>query len=240
MDHGVRAFIRFMERYGINESTRRLLTIAIVVTDDDRLWKLVGTEGPSGVLQEDLVEEILRTGKPRDVASLLWSRIGLHMSADLFARVFRSLLLMPLDLVLVHKLIGAAVDFLRSHPGTVGIPRDLADRLLDSSDCEHRIIGLKALCRHCDADAQELVTPILSALKSDNWYEMCGGLAELAGMLEHNRRRGTNLTDASLVELGETVARIVTGQLGEDAGDLRATAQRCAEILAEMRGSKRG
>lgn len=231
-DQRLDVFIAFVEEYGVNDQTRSLLTTALLVTDDERLWALCDAHQSGEVLQEDLLEKILLAGNSQDVAALLWTGVGRFSSGRLFSAMFQRLVPECSDARVLHSLVGAAVDFLRYHPGAFEISRELADRLLESQDPERRIIGLKALCRHCRTPPMELVNFVLGALKSENWSEACGGLHELIGLLERSQIRKETLTVRRLNELHDALIRVCESP-EDDIAELRPMVEHCRSMLGE-------
>jgi len=234
MDAGIAVFARFIERRRTDEETRRLLTIAVLLTDDERLWRIVEEKQPQPVIDERFVEEVILSADPSDVARLLWSKFGLSFSKELFARTFYRLASegMP-DLTSLHHLTGAAVDFLRFHPGAVRIRREMANRLLASKDCDHRIIGLKALCRHCAANSRDLLTHIKGALNGECWYERSGGIVELLIVLDETPERLSTVAGGELDEVRSVLARIARAAERE-ASHLKPGLEHCRVLLSAM------
>ncbi len=233
MDDGINVLLNFLQRQGgVNGKTRAVATVAAFLSDDRRLFALLS---PENSLQEDLVLEILSAGDARQASKLLWWPVGPFVTPQTFISIYRSLLPASSDLAVLYALTGAAVDFLRPHPRALTISQDSAERLLNSDDCDHRVVGLKALRRHSGVSLAQMLVHIDRALKSESWQERCGGLHELLHLLEESDRQAMAPVGATgFAELEETLAGIREGSLGESV-DLRPMAEECAILLAQMR-----
>ena len=122
-DEGASVLVRSISRRGeIDEVMRSYLTVAILLSDDESLRRLITNEVPNRGLDEALVREFLSVAEPHEVAKILWSPIGRLISPELFRQVFERNIEATSDLGVLHYLIGAAVDFDRLHPGTTRFP----------------------------------------------------------------------------------------------------------------------
>lgn len=235
MDEGIDLFVRFVEHRGIDDTTRGLVTAALLVTNDERLWRLLENKALVRPLQEDLVADILALGESHEVARVLWAGIGRFVSPECFLKLFQRLATSSSDLATLHASLGAAVDHLRHHRGAFTIPRDMVSGLLLSADPEQRIIGLKAFCRHCAAGWAERISEVVKALRSENWYEQCGAVRELQGLLDGKEFAAEGLRAETLSELDNLLVRVAS-QGSPDSADLRPMVTQCRLMLKPKPG----
>lgn len=100
------------------------------------------------------------------------------LSPPVFASLLHTAIEKSSETQTLWRLLGAANDYLRLHPGSLVLPKDPILAILHSRDANHRIIGLKCLI-HSDLSFEEFANWILVALRSPESEERLGGLHAL-------------------------------------------------------------
>ena len=178
--------VQFIEARGIlDERARTVLSIALLAQkDDQRLLDQIDLLGPaSTTLDTPLLLDVLQTANPPQIASVLWSPVGLYFSADQFKRLFRIVLAASPGDDTIYELLGGAFDFLRFHPGEFSIPLDIVLRLMESPSADSRIVGLKALI-HTPVSLAEHVDYLMRFFQSTNESDKEIGIFSLGQLLD--------------------------------------------------------
>lgn len=128
--------------------------------------------------------------RPRDdtakLAKALWSIESLALPSQVLQSRFDEIYLSAQGPATLWHLGGAANDYLRANPGSIHVPEELIESLLDSQIVDGRVIGLK-LVNRCSTNVELICTSICRALESTHEGEFYGGLFELTTFLERAR-----------------------------------------------------
>ena len=226
--------IDFIEARGVsNEQARTVLGVALLAQrDDERLCdRTDALRATSETLDTPLLLDILQTANPIQIAGVLWSPIGLCFSAAQFERLYWIVLqASPADCTL-YEVVGAAVDFLRLHPGAFSIPPQIVSQLLQSSHPDWRVVAMKALS-HADVPLAYHVDCILQCLKSENESDKEVGLYVLGELIDSNRASLSDLLDPDRVQQ-------LHRALDEFAQDTDESRRTCAALRRGAMGMKK-
>lgn len=234
-DAGINAFTNWLNKHDIlSRKVRPFLTIAVLLSDDERLMRII-QDGSADTVDQELLEELLSFADPSETVQLLTQRVGAYLSPQTFKRVFDRTLAATDDLNTISGLVYVAGLFLERNPGAFQLPRDLVNQLLNSDDLDQRIGGLKA-CRHCMASSTEVFTHFIHALKRNVWEDKWLALSQLRQMLVEG---GSQLAEATeRITLEEL--RTTLHQVAQTDPEIEAVvaAERCVSLLEEERVRK--
>jgi hypothetical protein len=218
--------VKFIEARGISdEQARAVLGIALLAQgveepDEDPVYRLVDLlDAASVTLDTPLLLEVLESASAAQIAGVLWNPIGLHFSTAQFERLYRIVLdASPSDSTL-YELVGAAVDFLRNHPGAFSISQDIVSRLLESPHVDSRIVAMKALS-HSTVSLGYHVDSILRCLQRNNESDKDIGLYQLGELIEGYGSRLLQSLDSDRIQ---QLHRML-GELARDKDETRRIA----------------
>jgi hypothetical protein len=177
-------------------------------------------------LDAKLQIRILENASPRELGHILWSAVGFDLRPQVFRALFKKTLARAKrDERAIHRLCGAACDYLRLHPGSFKIPRDIAPGLLNSANPHRRVIGLKAV-RYSGISPREQLKIILSRARCRSAMERVGVFHQLGMWLDDWGH--TRLTNSARKSVEELLRAIVERERDECA---RTNAENCLRRL---------
>jgi hypothetical protein len=178
--------VGFIKSRGIeDELARTVLGIAVLAQPNDAsLFELVEVVRQSSItLDTPLLLEIIRAAHASQIAAVLWSPVGLHLSVHQFERLYRTVMESSLSDSAIYELAGAVVDFLRLHPGAFTLSPDVVYRLIGSTHCDSRVVAMNSL-RFAPVSITYRVDCIIRFLHIGSTSERRASLCALADLIE--------------------------------------------------------
>ncbi|NLE36974.1 MAG: hypothetical protein GX621_03020 [Pirellulaceae bacterium] len=223
--------LQFIQARGIaDEQARTVLGIALLAQkNEEPLLSLIDSmESVSATFDTPLLLDVMKTASAVQIARVLWHPVGLHLSVVQFERLYHLALDASPDDSTLYQLVGAAVDFLRFHPGAFLLPSHLVSRLLESPHTDSRIVGMKALA-HSQVSPEYYVECILRCLRSSNESDKDIGLHQLGELIDRDHGKLLEMLDSDRIQ---QLYRAI-GALMNDADETRrSTAATYRNMLA--------
>ncbi len=205
-----------------DEDARIVLGVALLTgLSEPFSSELDALKAGSHTLDTRLLSQILDVATTQQLAGVLWSPIGLHLSVEHFALLLGRIFAEDTDVRTLQLAVGGAVDFLRFHPGAFLLPEGMLRRLLESPDRQSRIIALKGVL-FSKLPAEVIVKYLIHSLESANAEEGIGGLYCLGELLE---KADDGILEAVEPSTWARLNRSLQPWTEEDDYDLRKTAE---------------